>query len=248
MLGIVAYLLMAFASFPARIAYRWAPTDNAVVLAGLEGTIWSGRATAGSAAGLVLTDVEWNLSPWALLLGRLRGRAGARLTEGFVETDFAVTPASLRLDNLRASASLEVLAQSDLLALLGAIGGQASLVLDRLVWRDERVADLGGELRLRELAVPPLLQASGSPLIPLGSYRVELGAADPKGLVARFADEGGPLEVIGTASLDNSLQYRLDARVRPRPDAAPEVVQGLQLVGGSPDASGYQQMTLSGSL
>ena len=47
-LGVGAYLAFALVLFPADVAYRWLAPDT-VRLSGVQGTVWSGRATLGSA-------------------------------------------------------------------------------------------------------------------------------------------------------------------------------------------------------
>jgi general secretion pathway protein N len=247
-LGAAAYVIILLALFPAQVAYRFAPQTQLVQLGGIEGTLWSGRAAIVSVAGLRLRELRWELSPWGLLLGRLRGDLDARLEEGFIDTRFDISPATVRLIDLNAGTALTTLANTEILGYLNGMSGQASLALERLVLRDGWIADVRGQLRVAGLAVPPLLPTLGSAVIALGNYEVQLSSGDADTVLAQFKDAGGPLGVSGTLTLNARREYRLDGRIQARPEAAPELLQGIELMTGEPDATGYRPLLLSGSL
>src|SRR5690606_26175100 len=102
-LGLGAYIAFALSTFPAAAAYRWfAPPE--LRLAGVEGTVWSGRAALASAGDFPMRDLRWNIDAPPLLLGRVVGRARAALAEGFVETEVTVFPrGEIELRNLKMS-------------------------------------------------------------------------------------------------------------------------------------------------
>jgi hypothetical protein len=216
-------------------------------LMGIEGTLWSGGAALGSAAGFALSDIHWDANALALLTGRAAGRLQARLSDGFIDTRVSATPSRVELKALRASTSL-----SSLGALLPIKGmqGLVSLTLDELRLVDGRPSAVVGRARVAQLAVPPLLPggSAGPALIQLGSYDIELKDTGGDGIAAEFHDTGGPMQVSGTLLLDSNGAYRLEGFVSPRADAPPELVQGLELMTGEPDSQGRRKFSLTGSL
>jgi general secretion pathway protein N len=240
------YVAFLLAQFPAATAYRWFAPD-AVRLLGIDGTFWSGRANLGSVAGLSLHDLTWELYPSRLLTGRIALRVESRVADGFVNSNISVSPLATRLSELQASASLPAI-EALLPPPLRSTRGSISAELEMLELRNGWVVDAGGQVRIARLAVPPLLSASSTPsLIPLGDYRVLFVPTDGEGVRAELQDQGGPLEVSGALRLDVEGNYALEGFVRARPEASAELVQGLELMTGDPDASGRRLFDLSGS-
>ena len=243
-LGIGAYLAFALSLLPAGTAYRlFAPPE--LRLAGVDGTVWSGRAALGSAAGLALHDISWNLAVLPLFTARAAGHVQARLSDGFVDADVSASPSRVVLRNVRASTSVAALSP---LVPLDGVRGLLSLELARVELRDAWPVAIVGRGRIGELAVPPLLAGEHAELIPLGSYELTFNETDGAGLEASFRDTSGPLEVAGTLSLDPQRRYRLEGVAAARPNATRELVQGLQLMTGEPRGDGKSPFELSGSL
>ena len=243
-LGAGAYLAFVLTTFPAATAYRWLAPD-AVRLAGVEGTLWSGSATLGSVGNIGLREIQWRLRPSALFLARVGGQFQTRFNDGLLSTDVEVTLTQMTLRNLRASASLGGLRE---LLPLGGIEGFVSAEFAELRIQDAWPIGATGELRLGELAVPPVLSQTGGALLDLGNYRIRFAASPNPGLVGNFDDQGGPLEVSGSIRLTPDRAYVIGGALRTRPNAPPALSQGLELMTAPPDASGLRAFNLTGSL
>jgi general secretion pathway protein N len=242
--GIGAYLAFTLSSFPAGAAYAWfAPAG--LQLAGVEGTLWSGRAAAGNVGDLALHDIRWSVHAWQLLLGRVAADLRAQLDEGFVAAQVKASRSRIALSDVRASTSLPTL--RGLLPLAG-LRGEANLTLSALEidlakgWPTKVV----GDLKLLQLETAPLVGPRGK-LVPLGNYVLRFGeGAGP--INATFNDTGGPLEVSGTIAVDAARAYTLDGLVKPRADAPQDLVDGLNVMLAEPDSEGRRRLTLSGTL
>ena len=82
-LGVGAYLAFVLVSFPAGTAYTWfAPPD--LMLTGIQGTLWKGRAAAGTVGDLALRDINWDIHVLRLLIARLSAEVIEVRTECFV--------------------------------------------------------------------------------------------------------------------------------------------------------------------
>ena len=238
-LGVGAFLVFAIVLVPADVAYRWLAPDP-VRLSGVQGTVWSGSATLGSAGSLGLHDIRWRVQPWTFLFARPGGRIEAGLGDGFLQADVRIGASEIFLSTITATCSLSTFAST--LPIAG-IGGQVSLQLAELVLRDGRPVSASGQLLLGQLIVPSLV--GGEP-IALGNYRIALFGTD--GLQGRFEDQRGPLEVRGSALLTAAGDYEINGLVRARPEADAALRQGVELLSVAPDDSGMRAFSLTGTL
>jgi general secretion pathway protein N len=243
-LGVGAYIAFTLATFPAGVALRWfAPAG--VTFAGVAGTLWSGSAASCSVQGMTLEALRWRVRPWSLFLGRVSANVEAKIPGGFVSGDVTAGPSSVRFSDLRAATSLPAL--GGVLPVKG-MHGQASVVLEQLVLENGWPAAAVGELKLAGLESLPLIPDGRGAYVPLGDYTVTLIEAPVGQLAAKFVDNGGPLEVQGTAKLDASRTYSIDALVEARANAPETLVQGLTIMTAEPDAEGRRRLNLTGSL
>jgi general secretion pathway protein N len=243
-LGVGAYIAFTLATFPAGVALRWFAPPNAT-FAGVAGTLWSGSAATCSVGGFTVESLRWRLRPMALFLGRISANVEARIPDGFVSGDVSASPGSVRFSGLRGATSLPALA--DVLPLSG-VRGQATVALETLVLTDGWPAAAVGEVKLAGLESLPFIPDGRGAYVPLGDYTVTLVPAPEGELAATFVDNGGPLEVQGTAKLDASRTYTIDALVEARADAPEMLVEGLAYMTGDPDAEGRRRLNLTGSL
>jgi general secretion pathway protein N len=244
-LGVGAYLAFILVWFPAGTAYAlFAPAE--VMLTGIQGTLWYGRAAAGTVGDLALRDINWDVRVLRLLIGRLSAEIKAQLSDGGFSANVTLTPGGrVALTGVRASTSLPTLK-----AVLPVSGtqGRADVSLSRLELDDGRLVEVVGELKLAELEITPLISTGPRRLVPIGNYTVEFLESSGKGVNATFRDTGGPLEVTGTLVVDDARAYTLDGMIKPRADASQELLNGLAVLTQDPDAAGRRRLTLTGTL
>ena len=238
-LGAGAYLAFVIALLPADVAWRWLAADD-LRLAGVQGTVWSGRAALASAGPLGFRDIRWQVRPGSVLLARPGGHFETGLGDGFLQTEVRIGRSEIVLTGLTATCSLSVLASA--LPIAG-IRGQVSLQLTELILHDGWPTAARGQLRLGQLTVPSLV--GGDP-ITLGNFNVTLSGAD--GLQGAFEDQGGPMEVRGSAGLSAAGEYEISGLVRARPEADIALQRGIELLTGPPDTDGMRAFSLTGTL
>jgi general secretion pathway protein N len=242
--GFGAYVAFTLATFPAGTALRWLAPPEAM-FAGVAGTLWNGSAASCSVAGFTAEAVRWRVRPAALVLGRISANVEARIPDGFVSGTVTASPSSVRFSELRGATSLPALV--GVLPVRG-MRGQATVALDLLVLENGWPSTAVGELKLAGLETLPLIPDGSGAYVPLGDYTVSFVPPADGGLAATFVDTGGPLEVEGTASLDASRAYVIDALIEPRVGAPEMLVEGLRIMTAEPDAEGRRHLNLSGSL
>lgn len=243
-----AYFVFFVASFPAGTAHRWFAPD-ALHFDGVDGTIWTGRADFASLPGMPMRDLHWNLDALPLFLGRISAQFEARFADGFVRGSVAVSPGTVSVADLQASANLELL---DGVLKLGGAQGLASLDMQSLELEDGWPAYVNGTLRIEQLRVPPLIPSGGNRApISFGNFEVTLSGVAGRSVLAVVRDTGGPLEIAANLALELVRPYSLagaapsvSARVRERPGSPSELAVPLNMLTVATDTEGWRTLDL----
>ncbi|MDH3507241.1 MAG: type II secretion system protein N [Gammaproteobacteria bacterium] len=244
-LGLAAgvYVAAVLALFPAGTAYRWfAPPE--LNLAGIQGSVWRGRAALASITGFGVYDLEWSISPWSLLTGRLRAQVQARQPDGFVNAEISAGLGSTQIFDMQATTSLATIGQ---VVPVGDVQGLISAQFAELELAQGWPVRAIGQIRIADLQTPLLMPSGPSDLIPLGNYVVQLIDSGTPDLRGTFEDQGGPVEVEGSFTLSNDRTYELSGLVAARPDAPQEIVQAMAFLAPA-DSTGRRPFELTGRL
>lgn len=241
--GCGAFALGLLLLAPAATLYGWTRSSKpaALELLGLQGTITAGSLSGAQFGGRpALRDLDWQLQPLWLLLGR----ASFHVSGGgdtSVDGNVAVSPlGTLRLRDFRAAGAIK-----PLLAMAGQaflpVEGQARLELAQLKLRQGLPQSVEGNLQIQgltwTLARDPLL---------LGDYRADLSTENDDS-VARIRSVSGPLELSGTARLSTDRRYSLELKMKPKPEAS-DMLRKLVGGAGAPDVQGYYNVRKQGQL
>ncbi|MEX2125748.1 MAG: type II secretion system protein N [Woeseia sp.] len=224
-------------TFPARIAYQWfAPPD--LVLSGISGSVWTGKAVQGSAANFYLSDLSWRFRPLSLFTLKAAFRLAAKPPSGFIEANVAVGPGGgLSFTDLAAAVPLASL--NPVLPLTG-IEGDLSLQFDRLVIDDGFPTDANGTVGVSNLVVRALSPAA------LGDYRAVLQTTDAA-ISGVVEDVSGVLDISGTLVLDRDRKYSFVGKIAANANAPDTILEQLRFL-GSPDQQGRREFRFEGSL
>lgn len=237
--GGVLFLIFLVLTLPARHVLGWLGGGQLAVQ-GIEGTPWRGRVHQLAFQQNTLGPLVWQLRPLRLLVGRLEyrlfvqsGGGGGELRAGRgLFGDPYVRAAQLSLP----AADLARMLRLNLVSL----GGDFLIDIDTLRISGGWPGELQGQLRWQDAR---LVQPQR---IGLGNLRMQLELRDGN-VVGVLGDDGGPLELGGEFSLGPDRQYRLDALLKPRAEADPQLRQSLGLL-GNPDAQGRYRLQYSGAL
>lgn len=237
--GLLCALLLAIATAPARLLPRVLDSDQ-VMLSGLDGSLWSGRAARSTvmlpAGALHLGELRWRLHPLSLLTAAPRVSLQSRWGAQRVSVDLRRRGTTLTLRDLDASVDARLARQLLPVALRGRVSAQfEELVLEG---QDLRRAD--GRLVWQEAA-----WNSGAGISALGSYAAIVESSADGELAATVQTLAGPVRVNGTVSLSGD-QYRIDARIESDGPMQPELQRALSLV-AVPQETGYL-LRLNGDL
>ncbi len=237
---IVAVLTFAvglISLFPARIAYRWfAPAE--LVLSGIEGSIWRGRAQAANVAGVYLADTGWRARLIRLLTGKLAFAIESRPVAGFVDAEVAVgLGGSVHVRDLRASIPLAALEQA---TGVKGIGGTLNAAFDRLQLADGLPVAADGTVEVSSLLLPLVSTA------PIGGFKATFFTAD-EGVAASVEDTDASVDLAGSFALSEDRSYRFLGKLAPKPETPRAIRRQMRLL-GSADERGQHELRLEGSL
>ncbi|MDJ0814094.1 MAG: type II secretion system protein N [Woeseiaceae bacterium] len=235
--GTVTLLVGVLVMFPARVAYHWASPPG-VAIAGIQGTIWNGRALEGEAAGMYLRNIGWRMKPLALFKGQLAFAIEADAASGFVNGDVALSAGgSAILENLTASLSLQALQQ---IVGMPGLEGAASLRFDRLEFADGFPVAANGEVEVANVRVPMVHRS------PLGGFRVEFFTQDT-GIMASVEDADAVVDLAGSFSLGLDRAYQFVGQVAPTSETPTELREQMRFL-GSADERGNHEFRFEGQL
>ena len=108
-LGLAAALLLAIATLPASLLAG--PLSRGGLEAGaLWGSVWNGRAQGLSWRSAPLGDLDWSVSPWSVLRGRIGGQVALGRPDGSLRSGYSVSlGGTLRLEDVQADLPVEML-------------------------------------------------------------------------------------------------------------------------------------------
>ena len=224
------FLLALWLQLPAALALRFLPAPLpapwAAAPGGLvaNGTVWQGELQGLVAGGMPVRSVRWQLSPWRLLFGQLRGNAvvlgdGAKL-EGLFNLRFDGTGELTELSGELPLALLQPASPQPWT-------GQVLARIESLTLAGGKAERFSGQVDVRALYSPDVAQ-------PLGDFRLEWPRGSDQG---RITTLGGPVDFRAALLRQPGGGFRLDGEARTNTYAAPAIRQALMTF-GLPDATG----------
>jgi general secretion pathway protein N len=238
--GIAAFLVFLVALVPATVLTRWLPPEVAV--AGLDGTIWSGRASNVSLQGRQLGAASWSCRPWPLLVLEWSCRFLLQPSGGQVSVSLS---GDFDADEIEARDLTGNLPIEFLEGIVTPAGwtGRLDFEVARARIANGTPQDAQGRLFVRGLKAP----GPGGAL--LGDFELTIGegAVGTGTLTGRLSDLGGPMRVRGTIELKRDRSYFMSGEVAPGPGAGPAIFDTLAFL-GPPDSTGRRPFTVEGTL
>lgn len=237
--GIIAFLAFLIAQVPATVLTRWLPPG--VALSGLDGTIWSGRASDLSLQGRAMGAANWSCSPWPLLKLEWSCRVALRPPGGAVSAWLSGDFNGGEIEARDLSGQLPI-TNFEGIATPRGWTGQLELAVARARIAGGLPQDAEGKIVVRGLKAP----GPGGTL--LGDFELTMGegAVGTETLTGRLADLGGPLRVRGTIELKRDRSYFASGEASPGPGAGPEIFDALGFL-GPPDLAGRRPFSVEGT-
>jgi general secretion pathway protein N len=238
--GIGLYLLFLIYLFPASLGWNLAPQSlkSQVQLSGLQGSIWSGTASRVMINNSSAGKLEWQLSPWSLLLGRISTDIQLVRNQELIEGHVALTAGGrLAASDLNLRLNGETLGQLTSPYLLhGNIEGNISI----LTYQQGKVIQASGKVLLTDANI------EGPQSLILGQVNADI-EPESDGSIIKFKNLGSPMDIKGTLKLNGNGNYRINLGVLNRDSKRQDIKEALKVF-GKPDATGRIQLTYYGKL
>jgi general secretion pathway protein N len=238
--GVIAFLVFLVAMVPASVLTRWLPPG--VALTGLDGTIWSGRASGLRLQGRAMGAANWSCRPWPLLALEWSCRVELQPAGGTVSAWLSGDFHGEEVEARDLSGHLPITLFEGIVTPKGWTG-----LLDLDISKARIAAgmpqDAEGRIVVRGLKAP----GPGGAL--LGDFELTIGegAVGTGTLTGRLTDLGGPLRVRGTIELKRDRSYFVSGEVSPGPGAGPAIFDTLGFL-GPPDLAGRRPFSVEGTL
>jgi general secretion pathway protein N len=238
----LVFIVTLITAIPARVIDLIG--GDALRLSGASGTLWNGSAQQVMVGRLQFGRTQWRTSAGALLLGRLKLNVDTALPGGFARGDVSLSlGGTLRVSDFEAAGPLEALG-----GMLGfpQASGEASVAVTMAELSDGWPTRLVGTVRLGNIPLAVAGVTDGSMINILTEFDVPETPDDGR-VPGAVSDQGGPLQIAGTITFYPPANYDIDSLINVRADAAPELRQGLALLGPE-GPNGSRQFAMSGSL
>lgn len=246
LLFVVVYQVALLATLPAALAYRWAEPVLAHLpqrpqLHGITGSVWSGHATQVAYRGVALGELQWQLSPWRLLLGRIGVALQLNHADGYLHADLSsgFTGGRVLLSNMNGQLPATVI-KSFVPALPIAPAGSFAVNMEEAVIEAAHLRSLVGRVVWNKGGVSAPLA------LEFGDLVAEFTSSE-SGIAGRIKDSGGPLQLEAELKLAADGSYVLTGKSTARSSATPNLKTSLSLL-GQPDVQGMIPFRFSGRL
>jgi hypothetical protein len=228
LLLLLAGLLLWLA--PASLAYRYmADRFGPVRLVDVGGSVWEGRARQLVVFDVALGSLSWRISPWSVLSNRPEGELQIDGDEVDARAGFVRDGGTMTLRGVDASFPAVLLGPAldiPALRLTGTVALRASeaVVVDGLLTSAEGQADW------RDVGISGAAQAR------LPGVRADFAPSADGGIAVRVADAGGPLAIVGTATLRDG-RYVSETTFELR-EPNPQLAEAISWIGQRTPAGG----------
>ena len=242
-IGVLIYLIFLVVLFPAKIAIALAPLPANISVSGVSGSIWSGSIETLSMPQRQVEQVRWDLSPWALFLGKVKVdfQVGSRATPVSAKGLISWSMGGLSAKGLRFEAPDSFLLGNAKLPFKTEISGEVSLLVETLEQGKPWCEQLSGKLFLNQTNVK---NQFGN--YPLGN--IELGLSCVEGKAQLATDETkNQLGIVGTLQLDEGNMVKVGAKIKETAEQPEDMRESLNIL-GKRGADGYFPVVYQGRI
>ncbi len=227
-LFIAAFAIFLVATIPARFALQYLPANIPLRLGGVDGSLWHGHATQATWQNQALGELTWQLSPFPLLLGKIK--ADIRIDGDGISANGLVTATGdqtviLTDTTIDADLSKIPLPQN----LMATPGGKASALIQHAKLENRWPTELDANITWQPAKI-------------LAPFEVNIGTATLKASAGKDMLNGdlrseGALDTKGKLTLSRRGAFSANLRIAPT-DQTPRELRDMLPMLGRPDSKG----------
>ncbi len=232
--AIISYLVFLIITIPASTAMALLDDDSPVIIQGISGTLWHGKAYSILINDTVkLNNTEWSVAAWKILSGRIAVQIDTHYQKNNVSGEIGTSFLGRIFINeltakIRATDVAEVAAIP-----LAQLGGLISLDIAHAEWKQGELPLASGRVIWEDATVTVADTAS------LGNVTITLGESEQQQLSADIQNQGGDIKISGSAELLPEADYAVDIKLLPTASANNSIKQSLGLFAQKLNNGGY---------
>jgi len=239
----LAFLLAVVVIFliiklPAKFIYQQFVPDNTIRLVGISGSIWSGHVEKIDAQQITLQNLDWELSPFSLLLGEAFITWQLNDPVATLSGELTLSKNNISLANTHGNINLIGLAQRlprQEVLLAGDIDTNIELIsLDQ-----QQISKAVGELVWQQAG---LVSPEN---IAFGQFKAVLSSEAGK-LIVQFSDIDGAVSLAGDMTVTRFGAFQYSMKLGVRDTSIPGLIKGFNQL-GQPDSEGKIKIRGSGN-
>ncbi|MFW2373979.1 MAG: type II secretion system protein N [Gammaproteobacteria bacterium] len=221
-IAVASYLLFSLSAIPAASIYSLLPGNMPIKLYGIEGSIWNGRAdSAVMPSKPPVQQIQWQLSPFALLLASISADFNARFNEqpvvGNVRLSASGSVSISRLKTSMAAAEIAKLASIP----LGEFDGEVFLDIESASLSDNAIPNIIGDIVWQNAKV------TLTETVELGQISIKIRPQTNGDLLAKLANDKGSIDIRGDVTVSQNKAYKLNIVLTPKANTSPNITQSL---------------------
>ncbi|XOV80156.1 MAG: type II secretion system protein N [Aestuariibacter sp.] len=235
--AIVLYVLFLLATLPAQQIIPRLSLPNTVAISGVSGTIWNGNASSVYANGIRIYNLDWSVSPWALLVGNLtaelKGGSRRQADQVAIAGQFTLSTNHIAAQDAQIFIPTDMVIANLPIPLPVNASGRFKVDLEeaRYSQQCEQLQATGEWLN------SGVMGTAGN--IPLGNFKADLMCESGNIQIKVTPPNQLGLEAIANVAKSGSISVQGKFRVAPE---LPKEVHDAARFFGNPDAQGFYQI------
>ncbi|PKG97946.1 type II secretion system protein N [Paraglaciecola sp. MB-3u-78] len=233
-LCLVVYFIFLIVKLPAVHVLSKMQLPNGISVSGISGTIWNGNVQSAQAKGFPISDVNWSLSFFPLLLGEISTNIKAGdirdVTQISVNGHVSFKGQHLKVENLLAYIPTNLAISLLPLPIPIEADGRFKVELNEVNYEAgcQTFTGKGQWLNANFTGVNGVIE--------LGDFDADLSCQD--GNVVLHVKQPNRFGLTAKATIPANLKFKINGRFKPEVSLPKEVHQAAQFF-GKPDADGY---------
>jgi len=219
--AVFSYLIFLVATIPAKPVTDLLTSNSPVIIQGVSGTLWNGKAYMISTNNMQFKKTSWRFKPWQLLIGKIAIDVDTRFLDSRITTELGTSfSGRYFINDLSAKFHAREVAQLAALP-LAQIGGVINININHAQWKQGELPLADGEIKWNNASITVAETAS------LGNVNIMLSESAQQRLNAEIKNRGGDIKINGTATLVPDKNYTVEIKLRPTATANNNVKQSL---------------------
>jgi general secretion pathway protein N len=220
--AVISYLVFLLTTIPANIINTVLGEDSPVILQGLSGTLWNGKAYSVSIDNSIkLQQTQWSLSAWKLLSGRVAIQTKTHYQNKLISAEIGSSfLGRVFVNDLRAQLKASDIAKISAIP-MAQIDGLISLNIEHAEWKQGELPIASGQVLWKNASITVAETAS------LGDVNITLSESESGQLKADIKNQGGDINISGSAELSGDENYTVDVQLRPTASASNNIKNSL---------------------